>query len=736
MQRIQQFLGIILIGAVILTACGRPETGDDVSGLPAPLTLEGATEVAENFFKAWRESNYAAMYRLISPRSQTANTQADFEAQYQNVQTAVALNGLESRITETSRQGTTAIIRYDLTMQSGRFGDIQDSNRIMRLIETPDGWRIVWSTMDIFPELAEGARLEVSPTIPIRGNIYDRNGQVLVEEGGTTVAIYMAQQNMPNIDDCILTLSDITHRSYNSILVEFQQYTPVTIFFAAELDAEIFQANQQRLAQICGVGEDDVYTRTSRRYYNDLATHIVGYVSQIRPEQAEEYAQRGYPQDALVGQEGIEKTYEEELAGQVGGQLRIVGPAGEELRVIAETPSMHGQDIYLTIDRDLQAGVEQALVEAYNNSQPTWAPNSSGAAAVVMNVKTGEILAMASYPDFRPGVFQPEAPSMDRLAEIQNINSNWRTPLVNRATAGLYPAGSVFKIVSLAAGLDSGVYDKDRTTDCDGRWEGAQYGDSREFRTDWKEEGHGPGINARLGLTYSCDPYFWDLGLAMFQADPMLISNYAKQMGLGVATGLDALPTENGHIPNPTTLSDELNLVIGQGDVQITPLQITRMVAAIANRGTLYQPLLVSKIQPRGGSPTYVAQPTASATLNFKPEVFDIIQGAMCDVTTVEDGTARFIFEEWYNYQNTSMVVCGKTGTAQIGGEDTPPLSWFVAFVPQNDPEIAITVIVERSCEGSEVAAPITRRIIEEYYHMSHSSLPELWQTGCQHLGE
>ncbi|MBI5957228.1 MAG: hypothetical protein HY866_00740 [Chloroflexi bacterium] len=173
--------------------------------------------------------------------------------------------------------------------------------------------------------------------------------------------------------------------------------------------------------------------------------------------------------------------------------------------------------------------------------------------------------------------------------------------------------------------------------------------------------------------------------------------------------------------------------------MQITPLQVARMVAAIANGGTLFRPLLVSRVQSSGTNSVYTAQPAPSSTLGYSPVVFDTIRQAMCNVTLDSKGTARFVFEEWYRFQGNNgynIVVCGKTGTAQTGDENTPPQAWFAAFAPQNDPEIAIVVIVENSCEGSEVAAPIVRRIVEDYYGMSHSEWPPLWQTGCSILGE
>jgi len=204
------------------------------------------------------------------------------------------------------------------------------------------------------------------------------------------------------------------------------------------------------------------------------------------------------------------------------------------LRKIAEAPSEPGQDVYLTIDRALQAGVQETLRQAYNIAQPTWAPDSPGAAAIVMDVKTGEILAMASYPSYEPGIFSPNAASDDPAAAIGALRNDIRRPMLNRALQGQYSPASVFKIVTMAAALDENVFAVDQMYTCEGTW--SNPADVLEFRTDWKPEGHGT-IDFKEALTLSCDPYFWEVGAAIHQVDPALITTHAREMGLGVPTG-------------------------------------------------------------------------------------------------------------------------------------------------------------------------------------------------------
>ncbi|MBN1565400.1 MAG: hypothetical protein JXA10_16255 [Anaerolineae bacterium] len=733
-----------------LTACSGTNTGtlsgqNDLNTSPQ-LTLEQADQVAETFLKAWQETDYVTMYSLISPNSRDAYTETEFTDEYENAATQLTLITLQTTTISSLRQGTTAAMMYDVTFQTEVFGDLTDAGRTLRLIETPAGWRIAWSRMDIFPELAEGARLERSPQMPNRGNIYDRNGYVLADQEGSSIVLYGVIQNMPSENRCIDYLSGLLRREREDIEDLFAPWNPETLFFLGEIDPETYQREQSNLIANCGITADDTFTRPTRRYFAELAPHIVGYVAQIQPEQVEEYARKGYDPDALIGQMGIEQSYEEYLAGKPGANLVIYAPTGEVLRELAQSDAEPGQSVYLTIDRDLQEAVQNAFLEAYSYSSNTWAQTSPGAAAVVMDVKTGEILAMVSYPGFNPALFNPDYPGQNRGAEIQALQNDRRTPLLNRATQSLHPAGSVFKIVSTAAGLDSGVYTADTHYNCTAVWSNPR--DVLAQRYDWiydYGDNHG-WIDFQHALTYSCDPYYWELSVHLNDTDENLLSNYAYLMGLGVSSGQNDIEEDVGYVQNPEehfrrsgyrwSIGEAANLVIGQGQMQITPLQIVRMVAAVANGGTLWTPQFVDKVQLIGEEPVLDTQPIATSVLDFDPEVFEVIQEAMCQVTLDPNGTARFIFEPWYQFQETDVVVCAKTGTAQTGDEITKPHAWFAAFVPQDDPEIAIAVIVENSCEGSEVSAPITRRIIEDYFGLPHSEWPSLWITGCTDLGD
>jgi len=301
----------------------------------------------------------------------------------------------------------------------------------------------------------------------------------------------------------------------------------------------------------------------------------------------------------------------------------------------------------------------------------------------------------------------------------------------------VYPPGSVFKIVSMIAAADSGLFNLNSLYTCTGTWNGTPLGD--RTRRDWiyfTQVGQHGTITLKQALTGSCDTYFWHVGWTLNASDPHLLINYAKRLGFGAPTGIQDVSESAGGLPDPDHAqaltgvawrgSDALNTVIGQGDVQVTPLQITRLVAAVANGGTLYQPLLLQKVGVIS-EPSYIAKPIPNGQLGVKPEVLKGVRDAMCDVTTNATlGTAQFVFRDF-----KGAAVCGKTGTAQAGLANDQPHAWFAAFAGKtaDKPEIAVVVIVEHSNEGSYIAAPIVRRIVETYYGLDITPWPS-WYGG------
>ncbi|HEX2906979.1 MAG TPA: penicillin-binding transpeptidase domain-containing protein [Phototrophicaceae bacterium] len=723
-------LGLLL---VLLAGCGVASTGGQ-AGVVAPIIQinQSPEQVVTEFLNAWREKDYAGMYNKLSQQSQSTYSLPVFQKQYENVTETMQLADLKFQVGEAQIQGAAAAVGYNLTLTSPVFGTIDDKNRTMRLIEKPGGWGIAWSSMDIFDALAAGSRLEVRAQRSPRGNIYDRNGDLLVEENGTVIALYVAQQDMFNVDDCLTLFADVLRRQRWDLVALFANYDPVTIFYVGAIDPEVDAVRGAELDQTCAVRRIESQIRRYVGY--GAAVHVTGYVGQIPADEAQRYQQQGYNSGDLVGLAGVEAAYETELSGQAEQVLRIVSPSGVLLRELAGKQGSDPQPVQLTIDRDLQLATAQAIADAYNWAEPNWAgpEHSPGAGAVVIDVKTGAVLAMVSYPLFDPAVFNPVASDyiQDRGVLLGQLNADSRQPFKNRAVQEQYFPGSTFKVITTFAAAAEHLMTPTELFNCTLEWQnGRKYGDTIPVRRDWRViDGLEPAgeITISQALMASCNPFFYEMGGRLYQErDASTLMNYARQFGLGSRTGLEAiLPEVAGNLNTPTSPEQAINTAIGQ-DIQVTILQMARMVAAVANKGQVYKPYLVEQVGGMDGSaPLFKAQPQVVNELKVDPEVWQIVHDGMCGVTTNEDlGTAYYTFNDVQGY-----TICGKTGTAQTGRVE--PHGWFVSFAPADNPQIAIAVMGEFSREGSEVAAPITRRIVDAYFGQSGWQYPDWWNEG------
>jgi len=341
---------------------------------------------------------------------------------------------------------------------------------------------------------------------------------------------------------------------------------------------------------------------------------------------------------------------------------------------------------------------------------------------------------MASSPGFDSNMFSAENPNAG--AEYAALNERFDSPLINRAAQGQYPLGSVFKLITMSAALESGLYVPETPFDCQYEW--TRLPD--QVRHDWtwqhcqdrlaagKEcntsDSQPSGLlTLQEGLMRSCNPFFWDIGYNLFQNNrPNDIANMARAFGLGKPTGIEEIPEEAGQIQDPTDAVEVVNQAIGQGTVQVTPLQVARFIAALGNGGTLYRPQLVEKIEPvDGGAPQVVFKPEAQGTLPIQPFRMDAIKEAMISVVENPRGTANF------RLRGLQIPVAGKTGTAESGSGK--PHAWFAGYTMAGEstglPDIAIAVILENQGEGSDWAAPIFQRMVESYYYGSPRSI--LW---------
>ena len=516
------------------------------------FSQDSPATVVTHFLDAWNSGDYNTMYTYIHPQSQQLYPEAVFVARYQATGETLALTTLTYTIHETRLQGESAGVTYDVTLESAGFGAIEDTGRIMRLMKSGGDWRIAWSSMDIFDTLAGNAELRAATIPKPRGTIYDRSGRPLTNNNGTTVSIYSAQNVMNGTEDCFAFLTEITRQSANDLRRRFNENNLETIFFLGEVTAETYAQYSSQLDEICGVAGRVFSSLPHRTYYGgNLVSHVTGYVGPIPAERLSEYTAQGYSPNDVIGLAGVEAAYESELAGQPDRVLRIVEPGGTTLRELGSTVgSREPTPIVLTIDRDLQQITAQALADGFNYAAPTWGGTgiSSGGAAVVLDVNTGAILALASYPMFNANIFSLESMTPDRGIEIQRLTEAFR----NRATGEQVSPGSVFKIITLAAILNEGLTTLDEIFFCDLQWEGQEYGDTRELRLDWRasEEGFEAAgdVTPAEALMTSCNPFFWQYGAILFsQVGANVVVDYARDLGMAQSYGFDgALPEVPG----------------------------------------------------------------------------------------------------------------------------------------------------------------------------------------------
>jgi penicillin-binding protein 2 len=447
-----------------------------------------------------------------------------------------------------------------------------------------------------------------------------------------------------------------------------------------------------------------------RRFYpfGSLASHVLGYVGRITEEQIGEAPFEDAGSNDYVGQSGVELIYDKILFGRNGVQRVVVNSRGRRERMLAEIPPLWGETVQLSLDLDLQQSLENAF-------------GAQAGAAVVLDPRNGQLLALGSFPSFDPNFFSGQFSQEDWRALVQSPEHR----LQNRATQGRYPPGSTFKLVIAAAALEEGVIEPSTKLTCKG-WV-RLYG--KVFHCH-RASGHGR-VDLHEALKQSCNSYFYQLGVKL-QIDA--IARYARMMGLGVETGID-LPYEvSGLVPDPEWkrrsrnqpwyAGETVSVAVGQGSVLVTTIQMAQLAAIIGTSGELHRPRVFLDSFPAGSTPRptplpVVARPVRNVKL--KESTWRVLQDAMWSVVN-EGGTG-------WRARVAGFDVCGKTGTAQVvsrtnvaqgGDSERPehlrPHAWFVGFAPRINPEIALAVLVEHGGGGGQAAAPIAGEVFKTYF--------------------
>jgi cell division protein FtsI/penicillin-binding protein 2 len=712
---------ILVIMVFILLGCSQPSliaptstvTTEPTSTLPGPQVkttdVPDPRLMAQSYLDHWKAEEYLAMYAMLTKVSQDAISEADFTARYQSVANEAALSSWDYEILSSLKNPESGQVGYKVILHSILVGDI-NRDTLMNLSLENEQWRIQWDDSLILPELRGGNHLYMEYRIPSRGNIYSSDGSALVAQAdAVAIGLDTAAVDPDQEDGLLGEIYRLTgvHPETLSGMIEawrpFGYYLPV-----ADISIDALGSREAVLAGYSGV----ILSPFRTRYYFDdgISPHVLGYMSLIQPDEVDYYKRLGYRIDERVGRDGLEYYAEKSLAGVRGGALYVVDANKNIITQLASKEPQPAEAVYTTLDYDLQLGLQRSNALSAGMQ----------GAIVVLERNTGRVLAILSSPGFNPNLFEPANFNYSYLINDLYTPS---TPLLNRATQGLYPLGSVFKIVTMSAALQSGLYTQDSEYDCGYFFTELQGMQPHDWTYDHYLEDGKTQPSGRItlpeGLMRSCNPFFWHIGLDFYNRGMFTaISDMARGFGLGSSTGIEIGDAE-GQIPDPESQVDAINLAIAQGNTLITPLQVADFIAAVGNGGTLYTPHVIDRIVPVDGDPTYVFTPTVRGELPVSPENLSIVQDAMVSVVMNPRGTAYRTSAFGLNsfVTNTGIPVAAKTGTAESGFGD--PHAWFAGYTfaeRENRPDIAVAVLVENGGEGSVVAAPIFRRVLEIYF--------------------
>ncbi|MEM6527481.1 MAG: NTF2-like N-terminal transpeptidase domain-containing protein, partial [Chloroflexota bacterium] len=349
--------------------------------LPEDYNLNGAEDAARRFLEGWVQQDYATMHSLTAFASRDKTPADNFIALYEDVAADMTLLGLSYNIMALQReQPTVALLSYNVTFETLIVGEFTDELRQMRIVIDPVDreWRVAWTAADIFNELADGGALRLERSIPRRANIYDRSGEVLADQNGRMVTVNLIPGNIPNREACIGSLTEALDEDRTTITETLDEAGFNWLTEVGVLEPAAYLEYEARLQREC----DAEFGSFSTRRYPDgtLMPHIVGYVGYATPEQVDTVRAAGFSQDSIIGQSGIEATWDETLRGTPGGTLSIV-KGNDVVRIVADNPPRPAHSVWLTIDSGLQAHTQNVIADVYRDNADDWAPASKGAAA-------------------------------------------------------------------------------------------------------------------------------------------------------------------------------------------------------------------------------------------------------------------------------------------------------------------------------------------------------------------
>jgi len=559
----------------------------------------------------------------------------------------------------------------------------------MQLVQSAE-WRVA----------AERNRSQMIHQNAPRGRIYDRSGVAVATNAPAFSLIFLPgkDRNRQDLKALAEELSRQLSRDPDGLLEALEQ--AVREASAIRLAENLPTQTMFRLSELKTIYPGVDLIVEARRYYpfGRFASHLLGYMGKMGQREWRERKPMGYRVDSRTGRLGLEKIFEDQLRGRDGGLRMEVDAQGRLKRVLDKIPWEAGSNVHLTIDAAVQRAADEGLRGSITGR----------GAAVAIDPRNGDLLAMSSQPDFDPNAFLSTDPN-EVKSTVLDLSE------FNNAISGAYPPGSTFKPIAGLAAFNDGRVDPNDQVFCPGHFELG----NRTFLCDEKK-GHNR-LSWFMGLAKSCNVYFYSLGLKTGSAS---IERYARLFGLGMKTNIPLKGEKGGHLFGPETRKkagkswydgDTLNLSIGQGELTVTPLQMAIATAALANRGTVWRPRYMQKIVYADGRPDDVKNSERLGLVPAKDEAWDLVQRAMAVVVSSGTGGGARI---------PGLLVAGKTGTAQNPhGQDH---AWFIAYAakPGEPASIAVAVLVENGGHGGTAAAPVARRMILAHFGMADPAAP------------
>ncbi len=693
----------LLTGMLLLALSCSGGGGSSATPYIPPTSPDNA---AKSFFSLWQKKDYNAMYDLVSSSVRQNLPREKFVQRYEAMAGEATITGVDFELGSKVGDGQIAV---KVTLHTSFFGDIKQDN-VISLVEetvteesgapgvsprTHEEWRVEWRPSLVFKELDDASLVHFFVKVPKRGTIFDVKGRPLALDAPVAVVGAVPDR----IEDTELLIDRLAPalgvpageiREKLDAKVPSYYFIPIRTLPYTVSDAEI-----QKFYDMAGLGVL-VQKKTMRAYPNgSLAANVLGYMSELTAEQLVELAPRGYREGDKIGAFGLEHQFDKELAGERGGALVTVTPEGARAETIAERPEKPGKDIVLTIDIDVQRTAEEALGER---------PGS----VVSIDPRDNSVLALASFPRFDPNAFIRGLTTQ----EAESLQNDPRRPFLNKPLLATYPPGSTFKVVTAAAGLEEGGFSPASRIPCPPVWDGLG---PAFVKRNWETRDRG-ALTVAEGLMSSCDPVFYELALALDNKDPNILPRYSEAFGFGKITGINGLEEASGINPDskwkeetqgePWYSGDSVNMGIGQGFLQVPPIQIANAYSAIAGDGILRKPLLVKRIEEPGG---------AGAT-EFSAEEIHKLPVSASTLAAIREGLGLVVHSpggtSFNLFQGSKVDAAGKTGTAEdiAFGSDRV---FFVGYANRSAPSIVTLASLESGTSGSGDAGPIVKKVLE-----------------------